>query len=552
MDVLSRILDRLNMPIPRYTGVLGSVAATGVVLVLLSIAMVNMVDTVVIERAAAQDRLNAFLRATLAVSRIVGNAGDDIRDTAAVKDAFEDILELRPGLRRLSVFDLTEEAATLVASTDSDRAPAALSDHERIEVLAGRAVTQFDDTRGDRGWVITAPIHVNNQVVGALRGKYSIAKYDRLIEQERTIVKALAVAMVVLTCLVFFVLIRVQIHRPVSLLLHAMRQAERGDLMSLAPLVGSSDIREVAGQYNRMLDRIGEAVTEKERLLKEVQHFNVTLKQNVADATNELSRTHALLMDARLQAERAGKLAALGELSAAVAHELGNPLNAISGHLQMLITDTNPDARERHLTVIQSEIGRMTEILRHILESTRVRVDRVSVDLNAVIHEVVAVIFPSLVEHRVTLKTSLPEGIPPVSADRIAIHGVVMNLVTNAIQAMPKGGRLEISTARSSQEPIGGTMVLAGSPGLESGAVRLTVRDTGQGIPPDHLKLIFEPFFTTREAERGTGLGLAICHRTISSVGGRLVVQSVVGQGTTFTIDLPLWNHRGGGGKSND
>jgi len=542
--------DRLNIGIPRMSGVLGGVVVTGIVLVLLAIASVNVIDTIVIERAAAQDRLDAFLRAATAMSRIVGNADDDIRDVQVLNKAFADIMELRPGLRRLSVYDVTGDSGRLITSTDPGQAPATLSDHERTSVRAGRAVTKFDDAEEDRGWIITAPVVVKGQVMGALRGKFSIAKYDRLIEQVRAFGKGLAVGMVALTSLVFLLLLRVQVHRPVALLLQAMRRTESGDLANQAPLGGSSDIREVVSQYNRMVDRIREAAAVKEQLLQEIHRFNDTLQRKVSETTEALRLTHAMLGEARVQAERAEKLAALGELSAVVAHELGNPLNAISGNLQMLEHDATIEDRDRHLSVVRAEVKRMIEILHHILESTRVRTERSPVDLNAVILDVLAVNVPGLPHRSIELVTDLPQGLAPVAADPQTLHGLIFNLVTNAIQAMPQGGELAICTKHIRHEESDGTLVVAGTPELEDGAIRLVMRDSGHGIPAENVHRIFEPFFTTRQAQRGTGLGLAICHRAVSSVGGRLSVQSAVGQGTTFTIDLPLWRGRRPGEES--
>ena len=146
--------DRLNASISRIMGVLGGVVVTDIVLVLLAIASVNVVDTLVIARAAAQDRLDAFLRAATAISRIVGNTGGDLRDVQAVNTAFVDIMELRPGLRHLSVYDVSGDPGPLVTSTNPRDAPTMLSDQDRISVRAGRAVTRFDDGPGwgDGAW----------------------------------------------------------------------------------------------------------------------------------------------------------------------------------------------------------------------------------------------------------------------------------------------------------------------------------------------------------------------------------------------------------------
>lgn len=538
-----------KMPTTRVTGVLGWVVVTSVGLVLLAIASVNIFDSEIIQRGAAKDRFEAFLRAAQAVSQLPLHAGNGVPDEDALKEAFKNIMGLRPGLRHLSFFSLKANTGMFIAGTDS-ATDQTLSEAERLSIQNGRPVTRFDAASDDRGWLITAPVLVNGRVIGALRGKFSIAKYDRLIEEQRAFGMVLAVAMVVLTALIFLLLLKVQVHRPVALLLDAMRKAEAGDLTSKASLKGSSDIQEVVGQYNRMLERIRESAIVKEQLLQQIHGFNDKLQKKIFETTEELRLANAMLLEARTQAERAEKLAALGELSAVIAHELGNPLNAISGNLQMLKEDTTKEDHDRHLTVVREEIKRMTGTLHHILESTRVKVERRPVDINAVVHDVLLVNAPVLLRRSIELLTDLPQGLSPVAADVHSLHGVIFNLVTNAIQAMPEGGELAIVSRYVRDENIEGTIVLPGTYRLRAGAVRLIVRDTGHGIPSEHVNRIFEPFFTTRDSQRGTGLGLAICHRVISSIGGRLAVQSIIGVGTTFIIDLPLWLERHSGDDS--
>lgn len=539
-----------DMMIRWFNGVLAWIIVVGVVLVGLAIATVNLLDREVIEEAASENLRGAFQRVATSISRIVENARGGLHDLDALEEAFEDVFELRPGIRRLELFDLTAQPAALVLSSAPGSTVSLLSSEEWREVAAGRSVAHFDDSITDRAWLITAPIRENGQVVGAIRGRFSLWKYDRLIGEERELAKNVGVGAVSITCLVFLALIRLKVHQPIHRLLSAMRRAEAGDLKSQAPVMGPSDIQEVASQYNRMLGRVRESITEKEELLSEIQSLNDSLKARVVEATSELHKTNMKLVEAQVQAERAEKLAALGELSAVVAHELGNPLSSISGHLQMLSRDAAQPApeRDRHLDIIESEIDRMVGIIQHILDSTRVQVQAAPVDLNVVISEVLALLSHSLPGRKIAVRTELTPVLPPVAGDRRTLHGMLFNLILNAIQAMPQGGTLEVRTSQARDEEddrLDGQVVLAGAPGLCVGAVRVSVRDTGQGIPPERLGKIFEPFFTTRQLTGGTGLGLALCRRVVASSGGRLVVESVIGKGTIFTIDLPWWSGEG-------
>jgi signal transduction histidine kinase len=392
----------------------------------------------------------------------------------------------------------------------------------------------------DRAWVIAAPVMMNGQIAGALRGRFSVAKFDRIAEQERARARLITIGMVGVTCLAFFALIQRQVRRPIHRLLEAMRRAETGDLMSRASPIGPVDLQEVSRQFNQMLDRVRAAVDEKERLLEEIRDFNDTLTTRIAEAKEELQRTHAMLVEARIEAERNEKLAALGELSAVMAHELGNPLNAISGHLQLLARTNEKGEFQRHLAILKSETDRMVRTIRTLLDSTRLRAQMIPLDLNAIVREIVMVMTSTMEGRKITIKASLSPRLPQVLGDPQALHGLLFNLLTNAIHSMPDGGDLDVTTTEVMRDDIDGVLVVQGSPQLKTGAVRFSVRDTGAGIARDVLLRIFEPFFTTRQSAGGTGLGLTICQRTVSAHGGRLAVRSVVGQGTQFTVDLPL------------
>ena len=532
-----------------FEGILVWVVIAGMVLVSLAIMLNHVLDRQIIEQTGAKNLHAEFHRAAGTVSRIISKSGD-IRNISALEEVFQDIFELRPGVRRLSVFEILPDSSRRIYTSDSASAPTMLSQYERNEIAAGRSVTHFYKDGSDRGWMIGAPILVNGEVVGALRGRFSLWEYDELIRQEGQSAKDIGIGAVIISSLAFLLLVRIKVHRPIRQLLRTMRRAEAGDLTSHAPLMGPADIQEVAYQFNQMLDRFREALVAKEQLLGEVQGFNDTLVKTVAETREELHQANLLLVEARIRTERASKLAELGELSAVVAHELGNPLNAMSGHLQLFQKEMSPREPDRHLAIIRAEIDRMTSIIQHILASTRTEIQSAPVDLNAVIEDVQHLIVPSLSRDRIVLKTDLAPSLPHVAGDQRALHGVIFNLVTNAMQAMPDGGELEIVTSPSIEGSAGNSVFFRGAR-LKDGAVRLTVRDSGCGIAPEHLSRIFDPFFTTRHDEGGTGLGLAMCQRVISSLGGRIGVESVFGHGTRFIVDLLPWEGaREGGGAS--
>ncbi|MDF0652704.1 MAG: ATP-binding protein [Nitrospira sp.] len=527
----------------KFDGIMAWFIVTGAMLVGLSIGLMTLLESDIVNQAGAENRHVAFLRISEFVGNMIGRTGG-IRDVAVLQELIQDVREIRPRILRLSVFEITPASSSLIVSTDPEVPPQTLDPQERTEIEAGRPIMQLDESSAERAWRITAPIVIDGKVVGALRGLFSVQEYDDLIKQEIELAKAIGIGVVLVASLTFLLLIHVKIHRPVHRLLHAMGKVEAGDLSSHAATTGPVEIQEVASQFNRMLDRVREADIEKDRLLDEIQHFNQTLQKRIAEATEELQQANRDLVEARLAVEESQRLAALGELSATMAHELGNPLNALSGHLQMLTQAGESSNRQRHLAVIRSEVDRMVAIIRQVLDQTRVPLRPAPINLNRTIQEVLSLLSPDLQKQRVTLKTDLQADLPSVAGDPRALHGLLFNLAVNAVQAMPSGGKLTIRTRAACSTEIPGAVIVSEGALVNGTTVRLTIADTGNGIPPEHLSRIFEPFFTTRHEQGGTGLGLAICHRVVTDSGGRLAVKSVVRQGTEFTVDLPMWKER--------
>jgi two-component system NtrC family sensor kinase len=245
----------------------------------------------------------------------------------------------------------------------------------------------------------------------------------------------------------------------------------------------------------------------------------------------QLAQANQLLSAAQREAARVQRLSAIGQFAATVAHKIGTPLTALSGHVQLLKEDQSltPHVRAR-LQIVETQIERTSTIIQDLLVYAR-RPDPVwsMVDVNACLQDCFALFQNECVRQQVACTLLLSSQPPTVSADRQQLQETFNHLVENALQAMPEGGTL---TSRSSiTEPSGPDA---------SRRVAIEVADTGVGIAPEHLAPIFQPFFTTTTMGRGTGLGLAIVQETVRAHGGQITVESEPGKGSRFTIFLPL------------
>jgi signal transduction histidine kinase/CheY-like chemotaxis protein len=246
---------------------------------------------------------------------------------------------------------------------------------------------------------------------------------------------------------------------------------------------------------------------------------NARLYNELADFARELERSQAQL----IQAE---KMAAVGRLAASIAHEINNPLQAIHNSLHLTLRPTLPgEKRARFLAMAQEEVERLIDIVRRLLEFYRPsRGKRAVADVKQVIENVLALTNKRLQHGRISVETHLAPDLPALQVIPDQLAQVFLNIVINAIEAMPDGGRLTINAAKSTDNKW----------------ERITFTDTGPGMSEETRAGIFEPFFTTKDT--GTGLGLAISYGIIERHGGQIEVDSTPGAGSTFAVHLPI-NH---------
>ncbi len=236
----------------------------------------------------------------------------------------------------------------------------------------------------------------------------------------------------------------------------------------------------------------------------------------------QLEATTRQLQESFEQIKRADRLSAIGQLAASLAHEIRNPLGSIEGATNIIRSPaTSEEIRDGSLNIIQKECQRLNRLLTNLLDFARPRQPEFrSVDLPRVIDSIFALVGPNAQHEHITLKKTILSAPALLESDPEQLKQVLLNLVINAIQAMPGGGEIEVGVDQ------------------HDGEVIISVKDQGSGIAEDQVDRIFDPFFTTKEA--GTGLGLSVAHQVITQQGGRIQAKRNPDRGMTFSISLPL------------
>ncbi len=320
------------------------------------------------------------------------------------------------------------------------------------------------------------------------------------------------VALVVLVDLVAWPLI----YRPIQQLRDATARVASGDFAARAPVGGQGELSEVGEGLNEMVVRL--------------ESFNESLQTRVTDATVELQQRNEELVESyqrvfalREQLASAEQLASVGQTAANVAHQVGTPLNLISGYVQLLKEEVGADSPLLpRLAIIEEQISKVTATVRTLLDRSRQMGKKSRTTAGDLVSRVCDVLRPSLQAAGITLRIDTPAAAVPILVDTTNLELALLNLMTNAVDAMTRGGTLT-------------NRLLEQAPGR----VRIDVTDTGHGIPAELMPRIFEPWVSTKQPGRGTGLGLPIARDVIAAHGGSISVTSDVGRGTTFTIDLP-------------
>jgi signal transduction histidine kinase len=434
---------------------------------------------------------------------------------ADLDDLLADFQRMVPPVRGLTITRLEDGGAITVATTTERQAPAEVAD------LSRRAITSRDRAVSDlvAGTLrlVAVPLERDHRPYGAVVVSISMEAVQRVRDQVRTAALLFTPLAILVLVAMLHALARDLVLSPVEDLLGTMRRASAGDLRARTPIRRRDEMGAVAEGLNSMLERVGD--------------FNAALQHEVERATEELRETNRQLAEsaqrlfaARRELARSEQLAVAGQMAASVAHQIGTPLNLISGYVQMIQTDVpSESASAVRLRTVQEQIRKVTTIVQGLLDQARrPQLNRSEVAAGELVEGVCELARPSLGAAGIALRTVLAPGLPVLDVDAGQLEQVLLNLITNSIDAMPGGGEL---------------LVTAGASG---GYVEVTVADSGTGIDAVNVGRVFDPLFTTKERGKGTGLGLTIARDVVAAHGGTIAVTSRLGEGTEVKVRLPI------------
>jgi two-component system, NtrC family, sensor kinase len=420
-----------------------------------------------------------------------------------------------PGIQRIRVMN---DTGKVTLSTDSHEVGLRLD-----QPNAADSVRIFRDARGQRVLSViravpnsqtcsSAECHVHpasQRILGAIDADLSLAQVDEQMAQHQAALRWFLAAAIVFGCLAALGFMWVFVYRPVKELIRGTHRVADGDLAYRLPVRSDDELGDLARSFNKMTI--------------EVADVQAHIEEQVRRKTAELERVHKTLL-------RSEKMASIGKLAATVAHEINNPLFGILTYARLVLRELlkhdlpNRDELAEQLQTIERESKRCGELVKNLLTFSRqAPSNREPNDLNTIVHRAALLVKHKLDMQNIELRESFAEELPPVDCDGNQLQQVVLVLMVNASEAMPKGGVLEVATGLEA----------------ESEQAYVRVRDTGCGIPEDVLPRIFDPFFTTKEDQNRTGLGLAVAHSIVEQHAGDISVRSAPGEGTEFTVKLP-------------
>ena len=433
----------------------------------------------------------------------------------------------RPTLVTVRVWKFDGEKFEVEAASD-DSLPLGEIPAETREALqngsASEVINQSQTKMDESLFRVFAPIIIKKRIGGAVEVIEKLDTVSNVALRYALNILWIAAATILLMTAAFYLLFQGVVYRPLEKLLAAMDRAKTGNLA--VEVIEKEKLDEfglLSNEFNIMISQLREMTDEREKQ-------NEVLQEKVHRATFELSAKNEQLENANLELFRAARqmsqmerLAAAGQTAAQFAHEVGTPLNLISGHVQLLQSSLPADSKNAaRLKTISAQIERIENIVREMLDRARFGVSELTLlNLNDVLNKTFDAVEPTLQEANVKLVKHLAPDLPGILGDADRLQQVFLNLVKNALDALPNGGKLEVSTFCKNRRVV----------------VEFT--DNGVGMNKEVREHIFQPLFTTKERGRGTGLGLFVVKQIMQNLQADITVESEPGRGTRFNLYFP-------------
>lgn len=402
------------------------------------------------------------------------------------------------GIISIKIFD---ETGKIIFCSDPKFIGHRISHHHTDIFREENVHRTLDFIEGEEEFHLVTPIRnkrecqrchgVEKEFMGALDLDMSLVSMRKEVAKNRNVTVLFAILILLMVSLVISIFTMKLVSRPITQIIGTMREVEKGNLGSRVNLKSKDELGMLSQSFNSMITKLDEA-------------------------RKELQKLH------ESQIARADRLASIGELASGIAHEIKNPLAGIGAAIQVLSQSIAKDDPQREIfDEIIKQIERLNKTIKDFLNYARPYEPHMSMcDITDIAKKGIFLIRKQAENQKVTIEEDYRYNIPQMLIDPEQVQQVMVNIMLNAVQAMPDGGRLIIS---AKADPM---------------FVELSIADTGKGIPKDNIEKIFTPFYTTKH--QGTGLGLSISSRIIEKHNGSIRVESEVGRGTTFRIRLPI------------
>jgi two-component system NtrC family sensor kinase len=530
-------------------------------LMLAAILLIGFTISKVNERNIIEEKIRNGKGTIQDFQTIIDFIYKDIKDISLdqpnLKKELEEFVHIYAKQKGFYNLVITDPRLKVIVSKKKDLLDESYSNDLMIKSInSGELNTEIEKSGGFlsnyyRKLILYSPLWIHGKIGGGIRLEISVEDVmDYLLKSQRMILISLILDAIVLIIFGSFLLSRVLV-KPLKDLVRLTHKISEGDFSQTIEVTSKNEIGQLISSFNRMTVRLKENQESIEKNLKSIEQANKKLKQ----AQEELIRTE--------------KLASIGRFAAGVAHEVGNPLGAILGYTSILNKGgIDQEETKDYLKRIENEIERINRIVRELLDFSRPpKFEFSDIEVNSVIKNTLSLLSHQKNFKNIETKLELQPDLPMIKGDEPQFSQVLINIILNAMDAMPNGGYLKIQTEnlfvnnllgdglqplfppRRKGDPMESDYSQLRKPDPFSALltkyskgepfVKIRISDTGIGIGQENLEKIFDPFFTTKGPDRGTGLGLSISLSIVESMNGRIRVESEVGKGSTFEIYFP-------------